>query len=141
MGTVIQENISTVKLNSDVVNTAIRWVIWRIEKKGGKFEDKEKFRKELKNYINRTLKITKQSVVIATSDTFINKKRNGVSLLEIFENNGIEKKDIPQFSLTLKTDNILLADGYSATKNILEYNYCIKRFEYKPVKGINSFRY
>ena len=41
----IQKKVTSeqaVKLNYEAVNTAIRWMIWRIEKNGGEFTDKVK---------------------------------------------------------------------------------------------------
>ena len=131
----------TVRLNPVAVNTAIRWMIWRIEKNGGKFADKVKFGKEISTYLKNAVKVTKQSAVLVTTPTFINKKKQGRSLADIFQRNGIEEKYISQFSITISNQHVLIADGHSAVKNVVEYNECTKRFEYKPVKALNPYRY
>ena len=92
---------------------AIDWRVSKVRRVEGSFpEEKENlFRRDIADYIDALKEVSMRSAVICTSETFINKKRGGISLLQIFQRAGIKRMREEMISITINDKDVLVVEN------------------------------
>lgn len=92
---------------------AIDWLVSKVRRVEGIFpeENENLFRRDIADYIDALKEVSMRSAVICTSETFINKKRGGISLLQIFQRAGIKRMREEMISVTINDKDVLVVEN------------------------------
>ena len=92
---------------------AIDWLVSKVRRVEGSFneENENLFRRDIADYIDALKEVSMRSAVICTSETFINKKRGGISLFQIFQRAGIKRMREEMISVTINDKDVLVVEN------------------------------
>lgn len=118
--------------NPVTVELGIQWLEFKIKELGGKLEDPEEFREEMRKFIK------KRYAKIGTCVIFTHPNSMKPAFKKILEEQGVLeffKNEV--ISLTIGSVEVLVADGYSQPRKRVRFSKQKEVFEYDCVSNIN----